>query len=785
MAWLPKVFGLLVSVAACSGGTAAGIGGDAGDRVAADGGGDLRAVDSVTDAGTPEMKELHTADNGQDSAVDAGGLDADAGAPPDTHVPADAQDVPPADLHDDAQADSNPDVADTGADVSPDATVADLAADLLDAGSGDTVTSDAGDAAAGETGDAADDVAPTDASDAADATADALVDTETVDAADVLPDVEPFGPCQTGKDCPSGVCVLGPDGMVCTQACLGGDCPKGWQCMAVSADDPSLVCTWPHRELCEPCGSDADCEPVPGVSSRCVPWGDAGSFCGTSCAADDECPEGFKCSFVTVADGQTWQCMPLTEQCTCFEDAIAEAASTLCVVANANGSCKGVRQCGPDGLSPCSAATPAPESCDGVDNDCDGVVDPWDSVGCVKYYSDKDSDGYGMSTCVGICSCTPGPTPVHTAVNKLDCDDGSFAIKPGAPEKCDNVDNDCDGQTDPEGSAGCSVYYKDQDKDGYGDDVVAPQCLCLPSDVFDALNALDCDDSLASVKPGMTEKCDGLDNNCDGETDPEGSLDCKPFYKDADKDGAGDQFGTSKCLCSGAGEYTAVDQADCNDANPAVPNCVGKDCGDSGCGKPCGFCTGSLLCAATKCRPETMVRTATSCPPGYTQAGSWYTGPGPADGKPDGKGFEQDPVDAGWMALCTMDPTEYKVVVQEDDCPASPHTYLGCQPGFVSRGRWHVGQGTEGAPCAAQSGVGYDNGSVQSGWMELCVKSAISTAAAQVLLDECTNTAKGCPAGWLDVGEWKPSRSLCNGAVEAECSNGSIDAGWLALCVSQ
>jgi hypothetical protein len=44
---------------------------------------------------------------------------------------------------------------------------------------------------------------------------------------------------------------------------------------------------------------------------------------------------------------------------------------------------------------------------------------------------DSDGDGYGGQICGGA-----------------DCDDGNAAINPGATEYCDEVDNDCDGQTD-------------------------------------------------------------------------------------------------------------------------------------------------------------------------------------------------------------------------------------------------------------------------------------------------------------------------------------------------
>lgn len=44
-------------------------------------------------------------------------------------------------------------------------------------------------------------------------------------------------------------------------------------------------------------------------------------------------------------------------------------------VANEHGQCEGKRVCTEDGLTDCDAPEPAPETCDGIDNDCDGTVD--------------------------------------------------------------------------------------------------------------------------------------------------------------------------------------------------------------------------------------------------------------------------------------------------------------------------------------------------------------------------------------------------------------------------
>ncbi len=178
-------------------------------------------------------------------------------------------------------------------------------------------------------------------------------------------------------------------------------------------------------------------------------------------------------------------------------------------------------ECGP---ADCDDGNPlvfpdAVEDCtDGVDNDCDGLVDSQDSdaVGCPALCTDLDFDGFSVEG--GEC----GPA---------DCDDGDPVVNPSALEDCgDGIDNNCNGLVDAAdpGAVGCGPECTDNDQDGFA----AEGGECGPAD---------CDDEDPLTSPGGIEICDGVDNNCDGAVD-------EGFDSDGD--------GVSVC------------EGDCDDSNP-------------------------------------------------------------------------------------------------------------------------------------------------------------------------------------------------------------------------
>ena len=300
-------------------------------------------------------------------------------------------------------------------------------------------------------------------------------------------------------DCPNdpdkrrpGACGCGQPEQVDPEICDGidnncdGVVDDGFVGLGDACSVGEGACERSGQRICKADGTDTLCDAVPGPT--------APEICN---GVDDDCDGHIDRSEAGEA---------LTAACYSGPDVTVDV-----------GQCRaGARTCADGVLGGCEGdVVPALEICDGLDNDCDGDVDEeagGEPLHRVCY------DGPDGTADVGVCSAG-----IQT------CDEGAFAPCAGQAlpgrEICDRIDNNCDGSVDEGFDLETDLNHCGECGRGCELPNATAACVvggctlaaCLAGFVdADGLDANGCE--YACVPTGE-EQCDGLDNDCDGQTD--------------------------------------------------------------------------------------------------------------------------------------------------------------------------------------------------------------------------------------------------------------------------
>ncbi len=389
--------------------------------------------------------------------------------------------------------------------------------------------------------------------------------------------------CAKNDDCDSNTCIDTPKGKICAQKCVN-DCPGDFACTQLPGSDATYYCLPRWLHACEPCTTSDACQ-APGFSgAACIDRGDDGAFCGTACDDSGDCPPGYGCALVSNVEGtQSQQCLPKAgAACTCSPRAHKLLLSTTCTVKLDAGTCKGARACGAAGLSACDAK-PTKETCNGLDDDCNGKTDEGlcdDANACTTDTCDP------ALTLAGGCTHTAAPGSCDADANACTegdaCDAG--VCKPGQTKLCDDTNPCTLDACDP--ATGCTQTI-DDGKACSDDDACTVGDVCLGGSCSSG--------ALKACKPGgfcVTAACEPTSGAC------------KETHKPAGTPCSDDNACTSGDACKGAacGGTTVI----CDDGNPCTADSCHPTlgCQSKASPQPCddgNACTAADVCSGGLC----------------------------------------------------------------------------------------------------------------------------------------------------------------------------------------
>jgi hypothetical protein len=291
-----------------------------------------------------------------------------------------------------------------------------------------------------------------------------------------------------------------------------------------------------------------------------------------------------------ICDGMDNDCNELTGVdvgSECYDDDLDGFCETPpCInTANTESDCD-------DGLVDVSPL--AEEIVNGIDDDCDGLIDEGTNV------YDDDGDGFCES-----------PPCVNTPNLESDCNDDEYLVYPTATETCgDGIDNNCNGLANEQNAIGCTNFYYDSDGDTYGVSG-STECWCEGGSFpYTGIDNTDCYDSNASAHPLQTSYFNAHRGDGSFDYDCSGGSEEKQYY--GVSNGCSNGFlGGFQCEVNGLGwenyepscGQSGVWVDDCDTSIPALCFIICAVGGDLSCWLNCGAtCEPDSTSMAQGCR---------------------------------------------------------------------------------------------------------------------------------------------------------------------------------------